>query len=107
MAHSDPQGVVETGDAPNIETAVDKDVVVHHNEFIDTEKHEKVPAKVWLAIGSMALLYQTTLGTTLVLLNVINVINADLGPSSLSTWIASGYTIGLGIGIITSNAVSE
>ena len=105
MVHDHKDNILDIQDARVLEVAADKVVAVHHPEFI--EHAEKVTFKTWLAIFFMTIIYACVQGINLIPLNVINVITADLPPSSASAWIASGYSLALGVGILVANAMSE
>jgi hypothetical protein len=104
--HHDHKGDIDDiQDAQQLEISTDTAVAQHHPELV--EHPEKVAFRTWLAVFFLGLIYSCVTGCKLIPLNVISVINADLGPDTSSTWIASGYTIALGIGSLIANSISE
>ncbi|KIW77133.1 hypothetical protein Z517_09579 [Fonsecaea pedrosoi CBS 271.37] len=103
--YSEAPKVPEIQDADKTEQVVQAEVAIHPPA--DVERAEKVQAKTWLAIICLGATYGCCQGINLIPLNVVNVIQADLGNPVLASWIGTGYSITLGVGILVANSLAD
>ncbi|KIW99589.1 uncharacterized protein Z518_11328 [Rhinocladiella mackenziei CBS 650.93] len=61
----------------------------------------------WIAIASLAMLFQIALGGVYTVNSVLSNINADLGPSSLYSWLLSAPTLASGTAAIVLGQVGD
>ncbi|OAL23192.1 hypothetical protein AYO20_11060 [Fonsecaea nubica] len=104
--YSETPKVPEIQDADKPEQVVEAEVAIHPPPA-GVERAEKVQAKTWLAIICLGATYGCCQGINLIPLNVVNVIQADLGNPFLASWIGTGYSITLVVGILVANSLAD
>lgn len=71
------------------------------------QSYPKPTLRLYLAIGSLILLFNVSLGPYLCISSIITNINADLGPDPSYSWIASGWSVGCGTFLIIAGTISD
>ena len=90
-----------------VASSSDDDLMREHEATPETQVVIGSPVKRWLAIIVMGLIYNISLGGFLLVVSIINVINADLGPNPNYTWIGSAFTTTAGVGLLICGALSD
>lgn len=85
-----------------------EDLEVHEHEITNPELEARpVTLRVSIAILSISFLYTISLAVFLLTAPLLSIINQDLGPDPNYTWIASAWTLGTGVGLITTGSLSD